>query len=104
LLSLMQGKLFLAALRGRLYTFCVATAVLSSSSLYTHTNSHSIHTHSKVKAEEDLYLTGTETTIRRVVAETNYSCLMLKTQRFSRYVTTTVSRVYHSYYIACLLC
>jgi BTB/POZ domain len=30
-----------------------------------------------------LYLTGTETTIRRVTAETNYSCLMLKTQRFS---------------------
>lgn len=35
------------------------------------------------QAEEDLYLTGTETTIRRVTAETNYSCLMLKTQRFS---------------------
>jgi speckle-type POZ protein len=30
-----------------------------------------------------LYLTGTENTIRRVTAETNYSCLMLKTQRFS---------------------
>lgn len=37
----------------------------------------------QVKAEEDLYLTGTENTIRRVTAETNYSCLMLKTQRFS---------------------
>jgi len=35
------------------------------------------------KAEEDLYLTGSENTIRRVTAETNYSCLMLKTQRFS---------------------
>jgi speckle-type POZ protein len=35
------------------------------------------------KAEEDLYLTGTENTIRRVTAETNYSCLMLKSQRFS---------------------
>ena len=35
------------------------------------------------QAEEDLYLTGTENTIRRVTAETNYSCLMLKTQRFS---------------------
>jgi speckle-type POZ protein len=37
----------------------------------------------QVKAEEDLYLTGAENTIRRVTAETNYSCLMLKTQRFS---------------------
>jgi len=36
-----------------------------------------------IKAEEDLYLTGSENTIRRVTAETNYSCLMLKTQRFS---------------------
>ena len=36
-----------------------------------------------MKAEEDLYLTGSENTIRRVTAETNYSCLMLKTQRFS---------------------
>ena len=35
------------------------------------------------KAEEDLYLSGSENTIRRVTAETNYSCLMLKTQRFS---------------------
>jgi len=37
----------------------------------------------QVKAEEDLYLTGAENTIRRVTAETNYSCLMLKSQRFS---------------------
>ena len=37
----------------------------------------------QVKAEEDLYLTGSENTLRRVTAETNYSCLMLKTQRFS---------------------
>lgn len=36
-----------------------------------------------IQAEEDLYLTGSESTIRRVTAETNYSCLMLKTQRFS---------------------
>ena len=36
-----------------------------------------------VKAEEDLYLTGSENTIRRVTADTNCSCLMLKTQRFS---------------------
>jgi speckle-type POZ protein len=36
-----------------------------------------------LQAEEDLYLTGSENTIRRVTAETNYSCLMLKTQRFS---------------------
>lgn len=35
------------------------------------------------QAEEDLYLTGSENTILRVAAETNYSCLMLKTQRFS---------------------
>lgn len=41
------------------------------------------HVEFTVKAEEDLYLTGTENTIRRVTAETNYSCLMLKTQRFS---------------------
>jgi hypothetical protein len=41
------------------------------------------HVEFSVKAEEDLFLTGTETTIRRVTAETNYSCLMLKTQRFS---------------------
>ncbi|GKY91358.1 hypothetical protein MPSEU_000108000 [Mayamaea pseudoterrestris] len=41
------------------------------------------HVEFSVKAEEDLYLTGTENTIRRVTAETNYSCLMLKTQRFS---------------------
>ncbi|KAL3910399.1 MAG: hypothetical protein SGILL_007704, partial [Bacillariaceae sp.] len=32
---------------------------------------------------KDLYLSGSENTIRRVTAETNYSCLMLKTQRFS---------------------
>jgi speckle-type POZ protein len=37
----------------------------------------------QVKAEEDLYLTGSEKTICRVTAETNYSCLMLKSQRFS---------------------
>jgi speckle-type POZ protein len=41
------------------------------------------HVEFSVKAEEDLYLQGTENTIRRVTAETNYSCLMLKTQRFS---------------------
>ena len=41
------------------------------------------HVEFSVKAEEDLYLTGSENTIRRVTAETNYSCLMLKTQRFS---------------------
>ena len=41
------------------------------------------HVEFSVKAEEDLYLVGNETTIRRVTAETNYSCLMLKTQRFS---------------------
>jgi len=41
------------------------------------------HVEFTVKAEEDLYLEGTENTIRRVPAETNYSCLMLKTQRFS---------------------
>eukprot|EP00529_Nitzschia_sp_RCC80_P020683 CAMPEP_0113501620 /NCGR_PEP_ID=MMETSP0014_2-20120614/33059_1 /TAXON_ID=2857 /ORGANISM="Nitzschia sp." /LENGTH=380 /DNA_ID=CAMNT_0000396235 /DNA_START=180 /DNA_END=1322 /DNA_ORIENTATION=+ /assembly_acc=CAM_ASM_000159 len=41
------------------------------------------HVEFTVKAEEDLYLTGAENTIRRVTAETNYSCLMLKTQRFS---------------------
>jgi len=41
------------------------------------------HVEFTVKAEEDLYLNGSENTIRRVTAETNYSCLMLKTQRFS---------------------
>jgi len=41
------------------------------------------HVEFTVKAEEDLYLEGTENTILRVTAETNYSCLMLKTQRFS---------------------
>lgn len=41
------------------------------------------HVEFSVKAEEDLYLQGSETTIKRVTAETNYSCLMLKTQRFS---------------------
>eukprot|EP00815_Leptocylindrus_aporus_P011629 CAMPEP_0116057616 /NCGR_PEP_ID=MMETSP0322-20121206/4717_1 /TAXON_ID=163516 /ORGANISM="Leptocylindrus danicus var. apora, Strain B651" /LENGTH=341 /DNA_ID=CAMNT_0003541661 /DNA_START=9 /DNA_END=1030 /DNA_ORIENTATION=- len=41
------------------------------------------HVEFTVKAAEDLYLEGSENTIRRVVAETNYSCLMLKTQRFS---------------------
>eukprot|EP00545_Synedropsis_sp_CCMP1620_P011657 CAMPEP_0119015392 /NCGR_PEP_ID=MMETSP1176-20130426/10940_1 /TAXON_ID=265551 /ORGANISM="Synedropsis recta cf, Strain CCMP1620" /LENGTH=367 /DNA_ID=CAMNT_0006968683 /DNA_START=140 /DNA_END=1243 /DNA_ORIENTATION=+ len=41
------------------------------------------HVEFTVKAEEDLYLTGSENTIRRVTAETNYSCLMLKSQRFS---------------------
>lgn len=41
------------------------------------------HIEFTVKAEEDLYLEGIENTIRRVTAETNYSCLMLKTQRFS---------------------
>jgi len=41
------------------------------------------HVEFTVKAEEDLYLEGSESTIRRVTAETNYSCLMLKTQRFS---------------------
>mmetsp|Transcript_39186 Transcript_39186/g.55142 ORF Transcript_39186/g.55142 Transcript_39186/m.55142 type:complete len:360 (-) Transcript_39186:631-1710(-) len=46
-------------------------------------NNMNEHVEFTVKAEEDLYLTGSETTIRRVTAETNYSCLMLKTQRFS---------------------
>ncbi|KAL7531053.1 hypothetical protein ACHAWF_003609 [Thalassiosira exigua] len=41
------------------------------------------HVEFTVKAEEDLYLAGSENTIRRVTADTNYSCLMLKTQRFS---------------------
>mmetsp|Transcript_17259 Transcript_17259/g.21091 ORF Transcript_17259/g.21091 Transcript_17259/m.21091 type:complete len:462 (+) Transcript_17259:254-1639(+) len=41
------------------------------------------HVEFTVKAGEDLYLTGSENTILRVAAETNYSCLMLKTQRFS---------------------
>eukprot|EP00934_Nitzschia_sp_Nitz4_P008318 Nitzschia sp. Nitz4//scaffold290_size23356//6768//7963//NITZ4_008487-RA/size23356-augustus-gene-0.34-mRNA-1//-1//CDS//3329546090//8308//frame0 len=41
------------------------------------------HVEFTVKAEEDLYLVGSESTIRRVTAETNYSCLMLKGQRFS---------------------
>eukprot|EP00588_Corethron_pennatum_P005596 CAMPEP_0194295098 /NCGR_PEP_ID=MMETSP0169-20130528/52591_1 /TAXON_ID=218684 /ORGANISM="Corethron pennatum, Strain L29A3" /LENGTH=352 /DNA_ID=CAMNT_0039044197 /DNA_START=13 /DNA_END=1071 /DNA_ORIENTATION=+ len=41
------------------------------------------HVEFTVKAEENLFLTGTRSTIQRVVAETNYSCLMLKTQRFS---------------------
>ncbi|KAL7466804.1 hypothetical protein ACHAXS_007082 [Conticribra weissflogii] len=41
------------------------------------------HVEFTVRAEEDLYLTGSENTIRRVQADTNYSCLMLKTQRFS---------------------
>lgn len=41
------------------------------------------HVEFTVKAEEDLFLTGSENTIMRVAAETNYSCLMLKTQRFS---------------------
>lgn len=41
------------------------------------------HVEFSVRAAEDLYLKGSETTIRRVTAETNYSCLMLKTQRFS---------------------
>lgn len=41
------------------------------------------HVEFTVKAEEDLYLKGTEKTLLRVSADTNYSCLMLKTQRFS---------------------
>ena len=36
-----------------------------------------------MQAEEDLYLSGSQNTIRRVTADTNYSCLMLKSQRFS---------------------
>mmetsp|Transcript_11898 Transcript_11898/g.28496 ORF Transcript_11898/g.28496 Transcript_11898/m.28496 type:complete len:367 (+) Transcript_11898:52-1152(+) len=46
-------------------------------------NNQAEHVEFTVRAEEDLYLTGSENTIRRVTAETNYSCLMLKTQRFS---------------------
>lgn len=46
-------------------------------------NNMNEHIEFTVKAEEDLYLEGIENTIRRVTAETNYSCLMLKTQRFS---------------------
>lgn len=41
------------------------------------------HVEFSVKAEEDLFLSGAEHTLKRVTAETNYSCLMLKTQRFS---------------------
>lgn len=44
---------------------------------------NSDHVEFSVRAEEDLYLQGSEATIRRVTADTNYSCLMLKTQRFS---------------------
>ena len=36
-----------------------------------------------MKPEEDLILEGTERTITRVQAGTPYSCLMLKSQRFS---------------------
>ena len=46
-------------------------------------NNMNEHVEFTVKAEEDLYLSGSENTIRRVTADTNYSCLMLKTQRFS---------------------
>lgn len=46
-------------------------------------NNMNEHVEFTVRAEEDLYLTGSENTIRRVTADTNYSCLMLKTQRFS---------------------
>lgn len=53
---------------------------LSETSTLTHSPSRFPIT---IQAEEDLYLTGSENTIRRVTAETNYSCLMLKTQRFS---------------------
>lgn len=62
---------------------------LNLSTTVTHSLTHStfyilqISGGTQVKAEEDLYLTGAENTIRRVTAETNYSCLMLKTQRFS---------------------
>jgi hypothetical protein len=45
--------------------------------------SNSDHVEFSVRAAEDLYLEGSEATIRRVTADTNYSCLMLKTQRFS---------------------
>lgn len=41
------------------------------------------HVEFSVRAAEDLYLEGSLKTIRRVSADTNYSCLMLKTQRFS---------------------
>jgi hypothetical protein len=41
------------------------------------------HVEFSVRALEDLYLEGNLKTIRRVTADTNYSCLMLKTQRFS---------------------
>jgi hypothetical protein len=41
------------------------------------------HVEFSVQAGEDLFLEGALTTLRRVVAGTNYSCLMLKTQRFS---------------------
>ena len=46
-------------------------------------NNMNEHVEFTVRAEEDLYLTGSENTLRRVTADTNYSCLMLKTQRFS---------------------
>lgn len=46
-------------------------------------NNMNEHVEFTVKAAEDLYLSGSENTIRRVTADTNYSCLMLKTQRFS---------------------
>ena len=41
------------------------------------------HVEFSVRAAEDLYLEGSMQTLRRVSADTNYSCLMLKTQRFS---------------------
>ncbi|GMI47024.1 hypothetical protein TrCOL_g1016 [Triparma columacea] len=41
------------------------------------------HIEFTVRAAEDLYLRGTQRTELRVASETNYSCLMLKSQRFS---------------------
>jgi hypothetical protein len=36
-----------------------------------------------VEADEDIFLVGTENTLKRVTAGANYECMMLKTQQFS---------------------
>lgn len=63
--------------------FCLRCFILYNNNTTNFTTTTTNNTTTKQQAEEDLYLSGTENTIRRVTAETNYSCLMLKTQRFS---------------------
>jgi hypothetical protein len=72
-----------AAAHGANINNAAAAAAAGGGGRTNNNNNTNEHVEFSVRAAEDLYLEGSLKTIRRVTADTNYSCLMLKTQRFS---------------------